>query len=125
MNPADRALEDLFQEVGPERAPSHLHARILAQLADKAEIRTVPAPLLARWQWILIGLAAMGSILLAVMLPGNGSSTGWIALLMDHLPDMTSISSTLRTTLIGGAVISGILYVLDAQLNTRVRPTHG
>lgn len=122
MNPAERALQELFQEVGPEQAPSHLQARILARLAGEAEVRTAPAPLLRRWQWTLFGLAILGSILVALVLPGEASSTGWMALFLDRLPDMSGISGTLRTTFIGGTLITGILYALDALLHHRMGP---
>jgi hypothetical protein len=111
---ADKALRDLFRELGPIAAPDELDARILQRIAVTPHVAAIPEkPLLPRWVWGVAAVAALA----AMFIPTRGAtgSSDWT----NWLPTVSLASALNSPWLLMTLGVGVILFGLDTWLDQR------
>lgn len=108
----DKALRDLFQEVGDLSAPESMDARILQRIALLPRTAILPEkPLLPKWTWLIAAALVVGLL----VFPGIGRMPKW----MSNITSFSWEEDVPYRWVFAGLGACIVLLSLDTWLNTR------
>lgn len=117
---ADKALRDLFQEVGHQEAPIGVDARIMQRIVVAVPAHAKPeSSLIPPFAWMATGGVLIASIAWLLANSGAPDGTSYLESLLNSLPRI-SVSDALSSPwmMMGGVSLVALLG-LDALLTRR------